>query len=94
MSSDPFVSSLRNLPAKKLKALPTETIELLMAPKLEISYSAKICVGDSDDESDAIVNKNVKKLIIPRETYPTNNVNEKKKFFVKKYAIFGRQLVC
>jgi len=36
MTSDPFISSLRKLPQKKLKSLSPETMQLLIPPSIEI----------------------------------------------------------
>lgn len=50
VSSDPLISSLRKLPAKQLKALDLEAVELLKAPSSEIQGSDDESAHSSDEE--------------------------------------------
>lgn len=52
LTSDPFISSLRELPRKKLKSLLPETALLLIAPNIRVSEesSSYITVESTDCE--------------------------------------------
>jgi len=57
MASDPFISSLRKLPRKKLKSLSPEAIELLISPTIYMSADdskpsvSSFSMTDSSDDS-------------------------------------------
>lgn len=52
LSSDPLITSKRELPKKKMTTLPKEAIELLMAPSLQPTDENYSSTQDDDDDSD------------------------------------------
>lgn len=59
VTSDPYISSIRKLPQKKLKSLSREAVELLLSPTVTIAIGTEpspTIDTDSEVESDSDVN--------------------------------------
>lgn len=50
VTSDPYINSLRKLPARKLRSLLPKALDLLIAPNIEEPESSDS--GSNDDASD------------------------------------------